>query len=437
MNIVKQKSLFDENKELDELNLLFREKQYGEVISKGKNYINIFPVNHELYKLIGSAYLYTEDLINAKYFFEKAIKLNFSDHKCYVLLGSILNKLQKYDEAIDLNKIALNFFPKSPNLFFNLGNSYLKLGRISESIIQYQKAIDHKKDFYQAYNNLGKALISAKKYENAIISFKKALKIKPNYISAYENLASLYYSNSKNSSKKFYKKILEIDPENANAKHMLFALNGITPLTAPKNYVVNLFNNFSESFDEILVSKLGYEAPKILKNYFKKFINPKENILNAVDLGCGTGLSGIEFKEFANKLFGIDLSVEMLKKAEQIHVYDELILGDVSTVLENQTLKFDLFIATDTFIYIGDLNRLFSAVKKRSTNTGFFAFCTEHTEQNDYHLRKSGRFAHSKTYIKQLCKTHGFKILFFQRQKLRKTGENWVEGGYYILRSQD
>ncbi len=437
MNIVKQKSLFDENKKLDQLNLLFREKQYCEVISKGKNYINIFPVNHELYKLVGTAYLYTDDLINAKYFFEKAIKLNFSDHKCYVLLGSILNKLQKYDEAIDLNKIALNFFTKSPNLFFNLGNTYFKLGRIPESIKQYQKAIDHKKDFYQAYSNLGKALISVKKHDNAIISFKKALKIKPNYISAYEHLASLYYSNSKNSSKKIYKKILEIDPENANAKHMLFALNGVTPFTAPKNYVVNLFNNFAENFDEMLVSKLGYEAPKFLKNYFKKFLNPKQKILNAVDLGCGTGLSGIQFKEFAHKLSGIDVSVEMLKKAEQTHVYDELILGDVSTVLENQTLKFDLFIATDTFIYIGDLNRLFSVVKKRSTSSGFFAFCTEHTEENDYHIRKSGRFAHSKTYIKKLCKDHGFKILFFQRQKLRRTKEKWLEGGYYILISQD
>ncbi len=71
MNIVKQKSLFDENKKLDQLNLLFREKQYCEVISKGKNYINIFPVNHELYKLVGTAYLYTDDLINAKYFLKK------------------------------------------------------------------------------------------------------------------------------------------------------------------------------------------------------------------------------------------------------------------------------------------------------------------------------------------------------------------------------
>ena len=112
-------------------------------------------------------------------------------------------------------------------------------------------------------------------------------------------------------------------------------------------------------------------------------------------------MSGIQFKEFAHKLSGIDVSVEMLKKAEQTHVYDELILGDVSKVLENQTLKFDLFIATDTFIYIGDLNRLFSVVKKRSTSSGFFVFCTEHTEENDYHIRKSGRFAHSKTYIKK------------------------------------
>ena len=60
-----------------------------------------------------------------------------------------------------------------------------------------------------------------------------------------------------------------------------------------------------------------------LRNKFEKVI----------DLGCGTGLTGIELRDISNNLTGIDISSNMVAKTRELDVYDCLIEGDVVDIL--------------------------------------------------------------------------------------------------------
>lgn len=63
--------------------------------------------------------------------------------------------------------------------------------------------------------------------------------------------------------------------------------------------------------------------------------------INILDVGCGTGLCAESLKAFTHSIVGIDLSENMLEKAEQRGVYNELIKGDIVDVISNLDGHFD------------------------------------------------------------------------------------------------
>ena len=154
---------------------------------------------------------------------------------------------------------------------------------------------------------------------------------------------------------------------------------------------------------------------------------------SVLDLGCGTGLAGLELKQFCEKLDGIDLSNSMLKQARAKGVYHKLIHGDIAEHLTETDLDFDYFISTDVFIYVGELSDVFRLIKSRNRRQGKLVFSTEHAEGKDFYLEKSGRYSHSKNYIEGLCIKRGYKLAHFEKIKLRKEKSEFLIGGLYLL----
>jgi SAM-dependent methyltransferase len=88
----------------------------------------------------------------------------------------------------------------------------------------------------------------------------------------------------------------------------------------------------------------------------RAFCPPANN--DVLDLDCGTGLFGPQLRPLARTLTVIDLLSNMLKKGEQRQLYDHLICGDIAEFLDTQSDAFDLAVAADVFVYIGDLMRV-------------------------------------------------------------------------------
>ena len=82
---------------------------------------------------------------------------------------------------------------------------------------------------------------------------------------------------------------------------------------------------------------------------------------------------------------------------------------------------------------MGDLSEVFSLIKSQNTRSGKLVFSTEHTEREGFHLEKSGRYLHSKSYITGLCKKFDFSISHFSKKNLRKEKGLLLIGGIYLL----
>ena len=159
-----------------------------------------------------------------------------------------------------------------------------------------------------------------------------------------------------------------------------------------------------------------------------------DNSLGSVlDLGCGTGLAGVEIRKYCDSLEGVDLSNLMLKKADKKNVYDKLSHKDITDYLSEEDLNFDCFISSDVFIYVGDLSEVFRLIKSRNRSEGRLVFTTEHTDKEGFFLQKTGRYSHSKKYIESLCAEFNYTLFHFETVNLRKEKDRFIDGGLYLL----
>lgn len=101
--------------------------------------------------------------------------------------------------------------------------------------------------------------------------------------------------------------------------------------------------------DRSLVRKLGHEIPKLLVRPALKE-SGSGSLGSILDLGCGTGLTGLEIREICYNLEGIDLSSKMLEVAKTKDVYDKLDKVNIVEYLSNSKPDFDYFISTDVII---------------------------------------------------------------------------------------
>ena len=313
-------------------------------------------------------------------------------------LVSLYNQGQ-FEEVLSNVNPLVSLFPKAINLFNIQGASYAALQKYDAAVDSYKQAIKFKPNYAGAYYNMGVALQNKGDFEEAIDSYKQAIKIKPDY---------------------------------AAVKHLLASLTGKTTKAAPRGYVEGLFDQYATKFEHSLIENLQYQTPKIIA---EMIINrhPSKALGSVLDLGCGTGLAGLELKQFCEKLDGIDLSESMLRQARAKGVYGKLIHGDIAEHLAEADLDFDYFISIDVFIYVGELSDVFRLIKSKNKRRGKLVFSTEHTEREGFHLEKSGRYSHSKTYIESLSDKYGYHLSHFEKINLRKDKSEFIIGGLYLL----
>ena len=174
-------------------------------------------------------------------------------------------------------------------------------------------------------------------------------------------------------------------------------------------YVRHLFDQFSADYDDRMIGQLGYAAPQILMN-LAAMVMPDAGKLAILDLGCGTGLAGLAFKPLAAWLDGVDLSPAMIEKARARHIYDNLEVGDLETALGVSGPAYDLILAADTLVYLGDLSRTFEAAHARLHRDGFFLFTVEKAHQEGFEFGPKRRWRHSEAFLRALAARTGFRV---------------------------
>jgi len=373
--------------------------------SVNTNLFKYFEMKHELLNKQGIAQFKKKQFIEAKIFFEKAIELKSDFVDAINNLGLVQHELGKLDQAVRLYKKAVaidsNYALESENKILSV-IYFFSNGNIQDALEILKMLVEKNSTDALLYNMLGGCLASIGHTEMAITNYQKAL---------------------------------ELEPEYAIPKHMLNSLTENTSKEPPKQYVKNLFDDYAYRFNDALVNDLQYSLPFIIKELILKSNSEKSQYKNVIDLGCGTGLAGKDLRNISSNLIGVDISENMVSEAKKLGIYDTLVVGDIVEKLNASQDKFDLFVALDVLIYIGDAKSIFQAVQKSCKPDSLFVFSVEIQDGNGYALLKSSRYAHSDEYI--MDQTNGlFDLVNSQNVRLRKEGENWIEGRIYIFRAE-
>jgi len=123
----------------------------------------------------------------------------------------------------------------------------------------------------------------------------------------------------------------------------------------------------------------------------------------------------------------------MIQKAEQTGVYDHLAVDDVCSHLNRCPRRFDLLVAGDVLIYMGDLDGVFKSVKSCCKPGDVFVFSVEERGTSGYVLRTTARFAHSRRYVLSCIEKFGMTILRRPSVRIRREKQGWARARLYMV----
>ncbi len=103
------------------------------------------------------------------------------------------------------------------------------------------------------------------------------------------------------------------------------------------------------------------------------------------------------------------------------------------TALETESARYDLILAGDVLIYVGDLGTLMPAVANALREGGFFAFTIEDHPGDGFFLQPQMRFAHSMSYIRTQAANSKLREVSATPVMLRKQGATGAQGWTIVL----
>jgi predicted TPR repeat methyltransferase len=351
-------------------------------------------------------------------------------------LGLAYYSLEDFTSALHEFSQGLNLQPEDTDTLFNLALCQKKTGDNHAAIATYRKLLQVMPDNIDGWYNLAGCYRDTYADGQAISCYQKALALDSEYLPALNNLAYLYHrSGNIQQAEVCYRQVLTLRPENESAHYMLASLLGTHLDHAPDSYVRHFFDAYAEGFEKSLVEGLGYDNPRQLHECFKRCTAQKglkNEYDHGLDLGCGTGLSGIAFQKAVALFDGVDLSANMLLQAKEKGCYNNLYQDSIIHYLQTTTETYDFFLATDVFIYVGALDDIFTALHDVALPEAIFCFSTESLDSPGFQLRSTGRFAYSSDYIRNIAAAD-WTVLIEEKTKLRKEREQWIAGDLWVL----
>ena len=335
--------------------------------------------------------------------------------------------------ALPLAERACAQAPDDPAPHGVRGAALVRLGRPADALAAYAAARACAPERVEVHVNYALGAEAVGDVDGAAASYRAALERDPANLAALLHLARLLADHGREDELAPVRDQLRaIDPDNAMTPHLLDALRGVTTARAPRDYVVALFDDSAERFDELLTGHLGYRVPEQVAATLAR-LDPTRRFARAIDLGCGTGLSGAAVRDRCDALVGVDLAPRMLERARDRGVYDALHQADVVEFLDGRRDRYDLVIATDVLIYLGELAPLVAAIARRLTPGGWFAASVERSDDADVALRATGRYAHGRGYVEGLAARHGLRIAAFDPIDVRLEAGGRIAGWLFVL----
>ena len=150
------------------------------------------PTNFEWYAQQGKQFLQNNRFGQAIEMYRKAIELRPEDYDSLFNLGQSYFSIGKFQEGLEVAQKAVQISPASANAHFLVGNILAAMQRHGEAVEEYNKTNALNPNSTYSFYNLGTSYLSTKQFDLAIKALKEAVRLNPNYGSAHMNLAVAY-----------------------------------------------------------------------------------------------------------------------------------------------------------------------------------------------------------------------------------------------------
>lgn len=409
----------------------------------------------------------TDQIQEAEYAFKHLLDF-FSDHPPLCNIGGVIySRLGDHQQAVTQFQRSLELQPGEASTHSNLGNALIEIGNLNLAEQEFEKALEIAPDDVSTLSNLGRLMVMGGRLEEAQAIFKKSFIIAPKNTEIILNYANILIdlqhisdavsmltsglkehpddwrihkslavahvrSQQHDAALSHYRTALALNPGVPEIEHMIDALSGTQRDRASARYVETLFDGFATSFDENLTGKLGYSLPEETSELLNE-LRLSKPVHSILDLGCGTGLLGPHVRDIADYLVGVDLSSKMLQRAAETGCYDKLVKADVHDFLASCKGDFDVIVALDVLIYVGEIDSLLAAAATCCASETLMVLSTEGLPSGDFALQPTGRYAHSDEYVDKCAARHGFSLQRREQKTLRIEQGQPVEGSVHVL----
>lgn len=346
--------------------------------------------------------------------------------------------LDRDDEAAASLARLLALAPGRHAAWLQRGLALSRLQRMDEALTCYEQLCERQPGHAAAWLHRGQALQALERHDEALPCFERATTADPTLADAWSHRGAVLKDRGQlQEAAHCFRQALAQGADPEVTRYLLASVTGeAAPAQSPAPYVRFLFDSYADGFDQHLVQVLHYDAPQRLVDGlaaqgFTRFDS-------ALDLGCGTGLCGEALRTAralrVGRLDGVDLAPQMLARARARGVYGELFEAELGQHLRATEARYQLVLAADVFIYVGDLDAVFAGVRRVLLPGGVFALSAEaEDDAHDFRLLPSSRYAHSRRYLQALATRHGFSLRQVDQQPLREDQRRPVMGLYVTL----
>jgi tetratricopeptide (TPR) repeat protein len=201
--------------------------QQGELAQAAALYFEVLaaePDNFDALHLLGVYAQQTGDNQAAYDLITRAVGIDPAAAHAHTNLGIVLQKMERYDDALRSHRKALEIEPDNQTALNNCGATLLKMRRPAEAVDCFERALRITPVYVEAMGNLGNAYIDLRRYPEALLCLDRALLLSPHFAAAHFNRGNaLQGQNRIAEALAAYGRTLEIEPDHVDA-HFNLAL---------------------------------------------------------------------------------------------------------------------------------------------------------------------------------------------------------------------
>ncbi|MBU8543645.1 methyltransferase domain-containing protein [Roseomonas sp. ROY-5-3] len=378
------------------------------------------------------------DLALAERLYRRVLKLRPGDGNALNLLSVAARQRGDLAAALELSAQALATQPDSAVFLASRGATLAEAGLLEAAVAALGAALARRPGDATALRNLGQALCAMGRAGEAVAPLRRAVEITPQAAEPWIALAHALREAGQEGATAAARRALAVPglaPALAEQARFLLAALGAEapPDRAPASYVRDLFDQYAPRFDADLEGRLGYRTPALLAALLAQAGVAADGTRRVLDLGCGTGLSGLALKPWARRMEGLDLSPRMLAEARRRGLYDALHEAELVDFLTTRPAGFDLVAAVDVLNYLGDLGPALAGIAGALAPGGVAAFSLEAGKGDAFALGEGLRYRHDPTHVLALAAAAGLSPLAREDTALRQEKGVPVAGVLLVL----